>query len=506
MTEFKPNITESIDNLNQANNDINVLNEKFKDVYSDETADFIDQVLEDNIDTKAGTSLELNNTVDKGKMDYKAKGDTFQLTYSGKNLIVNSEVSWSTTTTDIAINNNSLAIGTYIFSSPDITVTGQFNIYGVDENDTQETIKSNSDWQGISSGVSFTTTKIYTKLRIYTNIAVTGKVQLESGSTATSWEPYVGGIPAPNPDYPQDIKVVTGENSVVISNKNLLTYNTITEGKIIAIIDGTLSTNQNYGVSDYIPVKANQEYYQNNTNTYYGCFYDKNKNFVSQVQNQKIITPSVDGYVRVSFLLTNKDLASVNKGNTAITYEKGISQIITVDLKTTELCKIGDYQDYIYGTKDNWKIKRYIGKVVSNGSEEGWLKQDATFRINKTSLGITLIENSLNLLCNQYKFQTTAPTLSGQARIGVTNLIFKYDDGSISLADFKTWLSNNNLIMYYQLAESTETNIEDEDIIDDLNDLYDATFYAEQTNITVTNANNLPLILDVTYFVTEKEE
>ena len=36
--------------------------------------------------------------------------------------------------------------------------------------------------------------------------------QIEAGSTATSYEPYCGGIPSPNPDYPQDIRVVRSTN------------------------------------------------------------------------------------------------------------------------------------------------------------------------------------------------------------------------------------------------------------------------------------------------------
>ena len=31
--------------------------------------------------------------------------------------------------------------------------------------------------------------------------------QIELGSTPTAYEPYVGGVPAPNPDYPQDVNV-----------------------------------------------------------------------------------------------------------------------------------------------------------------------------------------------------------------------------------------------------------------------------------------------------------
>lgn len=42
-------------------------------------------------------------------------------------------------------------------------------------------------------------------------------VQLEAGSTATSYEPYVGGTPSPNPDYPQPIQTVTGEQTVSIN-------------------------------------------------------------------------------------------------------------------------------------------------------------------------------------------------------------------------------------------------------------------------------------------------
>lgn len=37
-------------------------------------------------------------------------------------------------------------------------------------------------------------------------------IQLELGSTATSYEPYTGGAPSPSPDYPQEIRVARGRN------------------------------------------------------------------------------------------------------------------------------------------------------------------------------------------------------------------------------------------------------------------------------------------------------
>lgn len=46
-------------------------------------------------------------------------------------------------------------------------------------------------------------------------------IQLEEGTTATSFEKYTGGQPSPSPDYPQEVKVVKGENVVSVQGKNL---------------------------------------------------------------------------------------------------------------------------------------------------------------------------------------------------------------------------------------------------------------------------------------------
>ena len=45
--------------------------------------------------------------------------------------------------------------------------------------------------------------------------------QLENGSEVTPYEPYTGGIPSPNPDYPQEIKAVVNPK-VIVMGKNLL--------------------------------------------------------------------------------------------------------------------------------------------------------------------------------------------------------------------------------------------------------------------------------------------
>ena len=52
-----------------------------------------------------------------------------------------------------------------------------------------------------------------------TNADCNFAIQIEKGSTATSYEPYTNG-PSPNPDYPQEVEVVTGNVEVTISNEN----------------------------------------------------------------------------------------------------------------------------------------------------------------------------------------------------------------------------------------------------------------------------------------------
>ena len=48
-----------------------------------------------------------------------------------------------------------------------------------------------------------------------------------------------------------------------------------------------------------------------------------------------------------------------------------------------ELCKIGDYQDYIYKDSDKWYKHGVIGKVVLDGSET-WANLEAGMTVKRT--------------------------------------------------------------------------------------------------------------------------
>lgn len=420
------------------------------------------------------TPLYENGLLQYININGTATANTFyqlkKITLSAGNYILNGCIGGSTNTYQIGIN------------------FGGSRINGVD-GDISFTLSEEKtmteSFIRIANGTAANNIKIYPMIRLAT-------------VTDDTYEPYTGGIPSPNPSYPQDIKVVTGNNSVVVCNENLLDLSNITEGYLVQT-NGNLVANTSYGASDYIPVKANQSYCQNSTNTYYGAFYDTSKNYVSAIQNQVVITPAVDGYVRVSFLLTNKDSVSVNKGTTPITYIQGKSQTATLTLGSLYLGGIGDNRDYI--NPDTKKKIGVIDYVVLDGDEE-FAKDDENnvFTISKDDLGIELAENSLNIISNQYIFQNTTPIVTGQAQVGETDLILKFDDGTTSLADFKTWLSSNNLVLYYVLEQPFESTITDATLVAELEDLNNMRSYDGTTNITATSEDtNAQMEVEITY-------
>lgn len=74
--------------------------------------------------------------------------------------------------------------------------------------------------------------------RTYSKVSVSA--MLNEGSTALPWEPFTGGMPAPNPDYPQEI-VSVGENGI---NVNLYTSNLLDADSF------TVNNNTSIAVSD----------------------------------------------------------------------------------------------------------------------------------------------------------------------------------------------------------------------------------------------------------------
>jgi hypothetical protein len=192
------------------------------------------------------------------------------------------------------------------------------------------------------------------------------------------------------------------------TGKNLFNKNSITSGYLIEPSRGTESANESYGCSDYIPVKANTQYTRVYCNNWYGAFYDENKNYVEAIQNQNVITPSVDGYVRISFLLTNKDIVQLEQGSTSTSYEPYVGGQASPN---------PDYPQDIQSVEGIQNVSVSGGNIIDlENSEQGGIDASgnlvssntlwraSTYTPVKSNTKYTLSSNKSNLTIRLYEY------------------------------------------------------------------------------------------------------
>ena len=318
----------------------------------------------------------------------------------------------------------------------------------------------------------------------------------------------------PTPTSPQPVHVVSGDNVLSICGKNLC--DGVLEQGAYNTSDGytNISSNKYVRTPNFTILQPNTQYTLNFTNSVDSkkgsiLFYGKNKNFLSQlnISNNLTFTTSSDTYFLRLDIYSSNDITPSNitnlqieKGNQATIYEPYIGQDYHITLPTgMELCKIGTYQDYIYKEDGNWYLYKNIGKVVLDENNNM-----TTYTYNNM-LGVNFI-NALSTQCLRAVGVCNYSNKVGQWSsnsiwIGVVdkniywlNILNLLNISTIE--DFKTWIANNNVIIYYVLATPTTTEITDTTLIGQLEALKNATSYENQTNISQVN-NDLPFILNV---------
>ena len=209
------------------------------------------------VDAPEGTNVSFEPEREAPIESAKLKGNTEQQTYSGKNLLnVNftSGVSGGititnngdgtitasgTSTGNVAIGISPASVNNLVLQSGKTytqrveVISGNLNLRLVPSfKNSGGTVTYNYFVNNQSKTTTDTMTcnayNLYestTGLPVGSSVNFTIRVWLEEGSDLSSpYEPYVGGTASPNPDYPQAVKVVTGENVVKICGKNLLPY------------------------------------------------------------------------------------------------------------------------------------------------------------------------------------------------------------------------------------------------------------------------------------------
>ena len=201
--------------------------------------------------------------------------------------------------------------------------------------------------------------------------------------------------------------------------------------------------------------------------------------------------------------LTSRVLWYSNDSSTPAT----ISNIIIA--KPIELAKIGTYQDRIYNDSGKWYIEKQIGKVVLDSSNQSaWglygTGTDKWFYYWQT-IQNPLVGVSNNLISNYGFWNTIGVTDTNQGIMIANNGLLRARLGSeLPIADWKSKISATPMVLYYQLATPTTTEITNEALIAQLEELLNAELYTGQNNISVTSAANLAGPLDITYAFFDK--
>lgn len=194
--------------------------------------------------TVEGTELNVSDCIG-GKGKIEVKGNTEQKQLSGKNLwggfsysrtasgvthIYNKDGTFTingTATVDSDSLMSSAAISEGIYKT---FPAGTYTISGGTSEVLLYVVRTNGNTIANTSSTTFTKsftlteeTDLFIRSRVNEGVTVNNATvycMVESGSASTEYEPYCGGQPSPNPDYPQEIKVVTGNNVIKNVGKN----------------------------------------------------------------------------------------------------------------------------------------------------------------------------------------------------------------------------------------------------------------------------------------------
>ena len=303
--------------------------------------------------------------------------------------------------------------------------------------------------------------------------------QLEEGSKASSYTPY-GQAPIEYckiGDYQDNIFKTSGKNLFDVTEFERL----LVENKRLNDSGQEVTDTSSWYSTYKILLKANTTYHIKGAfqRIYY---YDASGNFLRRGDDtgttNTSYTPTINEYIGFQIYVTSWN---ANKG--------------------TEQVEIGDiFTSYEPYGKDEWYIKKEIGKVVLDGSENSWSTASGNAPYKYTYDIFPTFGNNVELLSNYYECKKWNDSWSNFNYLVVASYNYKaiqFRNTNISsLADFKTWLSTHNTIVYYVLANPTYTKITTLSLVEELNALEKAYSYNNQTNITQENTD-LPFILDI---------
>lgn len=575
-TEYNTNATSKVNEYNtNANNKIAEYDAHVAELQ--EQIDELKETVDSELDTVEveGTSIDVSNSA-RGNYGINVKANTHQNRLTGKNHFNVNDDSVNLYACSINISNNTLIQkndGSYCRSTwklSNLVVGNQYTIKLIYNNNNNNSLRisifdsTNTNEDAHSSTVTdstgellltFNATESQKYCRIYSNTKSTqnydsvefSKIQIEEGPNATDYESYCGEQVSPNINYPQDIRVVTGDNVIKHVGKNKLNIVTPTTSQGITstknsdgsvrmagttkttwfnIIDSvneapicikkgrqfifSINTNFNFIIRLRLYEKDSQNY--KNINIPIG---QTSVSFTAEADYDKYFIFAYDGQAGTAIDTTLKFQLEEGSTPTPTPYEQYRGEEYELNLGNIELCKIGNYEDILFknevgNTNYNsslvegaWYKKNVVGKVVLDGSESGWSVANTgtdnyyyrwTYR-TRVITGMTLFNYYVNAMITNSNVEQGAYLTNITSENSQLRIRYGTED---TLENYNSWLSTHNLIVYHAFETPTYTKITDTTLISQLEALKKAKWY-KGTNHWWTETENLEPILKTAY-------
>jgi len=465
----------------------------------------------------SGNPILLTDSASSKVFDFKAYGKSKQKQYSGKNLLKSSNTTYNsygitltpnvddgtykivgTTTQAVSFSLGAVTLkaGNYILNGfiTDRTSVGYIYFYLNGSpiiSSFKETPFTITEETTINVNCTLTTNTTY-------NDTIYPMIRLADIEDDT-YEPYVGGVTSPNPDYPQEIISVgdSGTLEVKSCRKNLF-QNTVTsrtangvEGTLHE--DGTFTLNgdctyqTNFTLGEFT-FKANHKYIMNgspvggSTSTFLFYAYGRPNNVYTQKTDygqgveikfteDTTLTILLSAYAGAS--LDNVVFKPMIRRAEVIddTYEPYKENVTYIPL-TEPLRSVGEVKDEIVKQDGVWGVLRRIANVVidenstmSLGTYQGYNRFSVTLASKYASVSpfdegyCTHMRYSKDVLVASTDDNTISIYTSNN---GTSVRAYFRMDKFATVDELKTWLTDNPITVEYELATEIFEPFEDQ--------------------------------------------
>lgn len=233
---------------------------------------------------------------------------------------------------------------------------------------------------------------------------------------------------------------------------------------------------------NFIKIEPNTNYYYSETtNTLPKMvvdYYDENKKFIQQTTPTTGSFKSLNNahYIKIrtyeadekykNKLVAGEFKCQIEKGNKPTDYEEYKEPVITKIYINEPLRKVGDNADYI-DFKEKLVVKNIKEKILNSNDKLSAMGRGIAFTESVDILRPTSTLTLPQILCSHYEKTEWANTMpANRSKEGIcinssANLIGFYDSiYANNLETFKTFLDNNEIKIYYQLATPIEERID----------------------------------------------